>query len=248
MQRVIIEGIDDICVLKLHNGVINAIDLVLLDDFDKALQVIKEKFKALIITGGDKFFSIGFDLPKIVMFDRKELDIFIHKFNEVILNLYTINIPTAALLNGHAIAGGCILAIACDYIFSTESKKYIGLNEIKLGLPVPYLADMILRQIVNDKIANNLLYTGEFITAEEAKEYGIISETYKEEEIEQKVIERLKNIAKYSNEVFAEMKSNRTETVLLRYKKHYREKKDFFVNSWFKEETQNLLKEALKKF
>lgn len=248
MWRVTVENFNDIAVLKLCNGLTNAIDLQVLNDLEKALQIATKDFRGLVITGGEKFFSIGFDLPKIITFDREELKFFIHKFNKVMLKLYSLGMPTAAFIRGHAIAGGFIVAIACDYRFSTEGKKYLGLNEIKLGLPVPYLADMILRQIVIDRVANVMLYTGEFLTNEDAKIYSIISEIYKEEEAEQEVFRWVENLSKKPKEIFANMKQNRIETVLARYKKSRREKEEFFVNCWFREETQRLLKEALQKF
>ncbi|MFH2057592.1 MAG: enoyl-CoA hydratase-related protein [Pseudomonadota bacterium] len=70
---------------------------------------------------------------------------FFQRFNQLTLDLYTLPLPTACAISGHAIGGRNILALTGDYRFMAEGKKRIGLNEIQLGVPVPYLADLILR-------------------------------------------------------------------------------------------------------
>jgi enoyl-CoA hydratase/carnithine racemase len=72
------------------------------------------------------------------------------------LEMLTISKPLVAGIAGHAIAGGCILSLCCDYRFISEGRKLIGLNEIKLGVPVPYVADCILRKLIGHRLARDV--------------------------------------------------------------------------------------------
>ena len=76
---------------------------------------------------------------------------FFHKFNHVVLNILTLPLPTAAAVKAHAVAGGAIMMLTCDYGFAAAGRVLIGLNGIKLGVPIPYLPDLILRQIAGDE-------------------------------------------------------------------------------------------------
>lgn len=248
MKKIIFDNVNKVAVVRFNNGVTNPIDIEFINDLEEAVLSSEKEFNGLVLTGGDKFFSIGFNLPQLIGLDRKELTYFFHRFNELILKLFTLNIPTCAAIKGHAIAGGCIIAISCDYIFANEDKKLIGLNEVKLGLPVPYLADVILRQKINDTIANDLLFTGEFITTQDARKAGLISETYSIEQVENKAIEKIEKLTLMPKDAVTSIKNNRLDIVVERYMKYWKEKEETFINLWFKEETQQLLKEAANKF
>ena len=104
----------------------------------------------MLLCGGNKFFSIGLDLPALLKLDRPAMHHFLEDFNDLCLALFTAAFPTACALAGHAVAGGNILALTCNYRYAISGKK-IGLNELKLGVPVPYLADMILRHTIGNQ-------------------------------------------------------------------------------------------------
>ena len=95
---------------------------------------------------------------------------FWHRFEDMVLALYTNPLPTACAIAGHAPAAGTILAIACDFRFLATGKKLIGLNEITIGLPVPFLADLMLRQAVGDRAATEIEYSGDLLIPEKASD------------------------------------------------------------------------------
>ncbi len=248
MEKVIIESLGKIALVRLVNSENNAIDIETVADFDKAVDEVKRHFKAVVIAGGDRFFSIGFNLPLLINYDVEEIKKFFFSFNQLVLKLYTMPLPTCAALKGHAVAGGCILALPCDFIFGASGKKFIGLNEIKLGLPVPYLSDLILRQRVSDSVANELLYMGDFITHEQAKAVGLLSEVCLPEEVEKEAVNKVSKISEYGKDAFSAIKQARQELIVDRYLKHGKEMDQKFIDCWLREETLSLLKEAVKKF
>lgn len=248
MTTIITEVKKDIAVLTLNNGTTNTITPDLVKDFSAALDTIKNDVKGMVLCGGTKFFSIGFDLPLIIHFDRKEMSDFWYGVNDLFFKLYTLPLPTVCALSGHAVAGGNIIALTCDYRFSDSDTRKIGLNEIKLGVPAPYLADMMLRQIVGDRSAAWMLYTGDFITFSQAEKMGLIDTICSPETMMSEALEKVTLLSQYPMPAFSAIKSNRTEEIRHRYKKNGPTRNEVFLDCWFSKPTRRLLAAACEKF
>ena len=248
MSKVKIEAHDDVAILRLSNGVTNAISPELVDDLANALYQAKKEFKGLILAGGTKFLSIGFDLPALLQLDRPAMADFYFKFNQTVLDLYTLPLPTACAIAGHAIAGGTILALAADFRFASSGRKLMGLNEVKIGVPVPFLADLMLRQIVGDRQATELNYRGEFLEAEQAHKIGLLDVVCFAQELDQKAIEKIADLTALPRYGFPLIKANRVEEIQSRFKEKGSVKIGLFIDCWFNPAVQELLKEAAKRF
>ena len=248
MSKVKIEQRDNIAVLKLDDGVTSPVGSDLVNDLSAALGEITDKAGGMVLTGGDKFFSIGLNVPELVQLDRGGMADFWRRFIGVTLDLYTLPMVTVAAISGHAPAAGTIFGLACDYRFVAEGKKMIGLNEIKLGIPVPYLADLILRQLVGDRIATDLLYQGEFLMPAKALELRVIDELHPQESVVDKALEKVSAIAGYERQAFAAIKATRTEEIRQKYLQNAETVNVAFLDCWFSESTQKLLHAAAEKF
>ncbi len=246
-MKIILEENHGICNITLNNGTINSITTELLNDLITCIDNAEKTYDGIIITGNEKFFSMGFHLPELLQKDEKRLLDFYNLFNEFILKLYTLPIPTCSVLTGHAVAGGCIIALATDFRFAVPEKK-IGLNEINLGLPVPLLAQEILNTSVCGKYTKEILYFGEFITTNVAFNFGLIDEIFTFEDINSKVFEKVKLISQKNKKAFSIMKANLTKTIAEKYKQYKDLDSELFLKCWFTDDTQSLLKEASKKF
>jgi enoyl-CoA hydratase/carnithine racemase len=251
MTLVEFEAVDNVAILKLNRGITNAINMDLAVELSSAVEEVRRSnyLRALVLTSSnDKFFSIGFDVPELINTTRREFLEFYHAFNQLCLNLYTLPKPTIAAITGHAIAGGCILTLCCDYRYISQGRKLMGLNEIKLGLPIPYFADRTLRQIVGDRAATEILYTGEFYPPEKALEMNLVDEVLPPEQVLQRAIEKVGAIGKLPDKAFAVLKENRTREISNEFLRNFEEELIVFVDFWFSEETQERLKEAIKSF
>jgi enoyl-CoA hydratase/carnithine racemase len=248
MSKVKIESHADIAILRLSNGVTNAIGPELVDDLADALDQAKEEFRGLVLAGGTKFFSIGFDLPALLQLDRRAMTDFYIQFNQTALDLYTVSLPTACAIAGHAIAGGTILALTADFRLACSGRKLMGLNEVKIGVPVPFLADLMLRQIVGDRAATELNYRGEFLEPEQAKKIGLLDDVCPSEELDQKTVEKVADLTALPPYGFPLIKANRVEKVQSKFKEKGSVKIGLFLDCWFNPAVQELLREAAKKF
>lgn len=248
MSLVILESHGNLGIVRLNNGSTNAVNLDMIQDLSGALDRVKMDFKGMVLTGGEKFFSIGFDLPELLKLDRKKMGEFFYKFNQVVFELLTLPVPTCAAVTAHAIAGGAILMLACDFRIAASGRVLIGLNEVKLGVPAPYLPDLVLRQIAGDQVASDMLYTGAFLDSTEAGRRGVIHNVLPKSEVETKALERVSEIASLPMKAFSAAKANRVESICKRYNDNFRARNEQFLDCWFNDNTQELLREAATKF
>jgi len=243
-----IEKHEDVVLLRLDNKVSNAIDSTMIEDLSDAVNRIKGKFRGLVLAGGRKFFSIGFNLPELLKLDRSGMTEFFYSFNKVVLDIFTMPMPTACAITGHAIAGGTILATSCDYRFLASGRKLMGLNEIKIGVPVPYLSDLMLRQIVGDRAATEMVYLGKFIEPVEAERIGLVDEVLSSDKVEKLALKKIAQISAFPQKAFEAIKANRIEAIRLAYEKNCKIKNEIFLDCWFSPSTRELLTKAAEKF
>ena len=251
MALVDIENQDNVAIMRLKNGVTNPISLDLIKEISQNLKELKEDHSVcgVVLTGSnDKFFSIGFDLPNLYKQGEKEIRTFYRSYNRLCLDLYTYPKPTVAALTGNAIAGGCILAICCDYRVIASGKKLMGLNEIKLGVPVPYPGDIILKQIIGSRYAQMLIEMGEFFGPEQLIQMGMVNQVEKIKSVLDRAVEQAKLLGNYPDMAYRMIKKNRVESVKEQIMENLDEKEQYFLKCWFSDETRKLLKKATKKF
>ncbi|ADC66047.1 Enoyl-CoA hydratase/isomerase [Ferroglobus placidus DSM 10642] len=242
-----VEVVDGVAILKMNSGKKNPINPELVEDLKRAVESVKSEASGIVLTSKDeRFFSIGLDVPKLIDYDKQLFKEFIRSFNLLCLEIYTMPKPTVAAVNGHAIAGGCILALCCDYRFMVKEKALIGLNEIKLGLSVPYLPQRIL-QMIDERVARDVVYGGDFYSAEKALELGIIDGVFSKEELVEKSIEKVKSL-NHPAEAFSAVKKNRTLKVKEECLALLEKDVETFTSLWFSEEGQKRLKEAMRSF
>jgi enoyl-CoA hydratase/carnithine racemase len=251
MKMIRVEHHDEVAIVKLDRDVTNAIDLQLVEELSETLQGVTHDpgVHSLVLgSSNERFFSIGFDIPQLFGLAKQDFKFFYQTFNRVCMDLYTLPKPTIAAITGHAIAGGCILALCCDYRFIARGRKLMGLNEIRLGVPVPYLADCVLRHIVGVRYARDITDIGEFYQPEESLQMGIVDQVLPLEQVLPKSIEKARLLGGSPQEAFAMIKRNRVERVEAQVLTRLEEKERFFVDRWYSDEARERLREAMEKF
>jgi 3,2-trans-enoyl-CoA isomerase len=242
---------DTVAVLRLDRGVTNALDLACVRELAETLRraEVIPQVRAIVLTSVEqKFFSIGFDIPGLFDLSQKDFATFYRAFNEACMTLYTHPKPTVAAITGHAIAGGCILALCCDYRFIAGGRKLMGLNEIKLSVPVPYLADRVLHSLVGAHAAREILELGDFYQAEESLEMGLVDQVWPLEEVLPRSVERARLLGAFEPQAYRTIKRNRVEPVEAQVRAHWEERQQTFVECWYSDDARDRLREAREKF
>ncbi len=248
MKTIQLEPHDNVVVLRLNRGVTNAINLEMVAELTDVLARVTDQYRGLVLAGGPKFLSIGLDLPALLQLDQKGMAGFLDGFHRILLGLYTLPIPTAAAISGHATAGGTILALGCDFRYIAEGKNLMGLNEIQIGLPVPFLVDLLLRQVVGDRVATEMTYTGMFLLPEDAAAAGLVDGLFAAEEVEKKAIEKIAGITPGRPDAFARIKKSRVTAIEKTYRQYAESSQADFLGCWFQPEVQKLLHLAAEKY
>ena len=251
VQFVDIEYQDTVAVVKLKRGVTNAINLHLVNHLSTSLLRVKDDstVRGVVLgSANEKFFSIGFDIPELLELSRSDFKNFYKAFNQLCIDLFTHPKPTIAAITGHAIAGGCILTLCCDYRFIAEGRKLMGLNEIKLGLPVPYPGDCILRDLVGTRTAREIIGIGEFYQPYDLLHLGMVDQVLPLKQVLPKSIEKAKMLGALPYQASAKIKQNRVEMIEARIRAQLVEKEHFFIECWYSDRARERLKEAAKTF
>ena len=164
-------------VLKLAHGKVSAIDVELGEALAAELKdALDPAVKAVIVTGSGSSFSAGVDLFRLVKEGRDYAMRFLPVLDDFLRATLTFPKPIVAAVNGHAIAGGCILAAACDHRIMTEGTGRIGIPELAVGVPFPALPLQIMAARVPDGHLRDLVFTGRTVQIDEAKAMGLIDE------------------------------------------------------------------------
>lgn len=241
----------NIAIVQLSHKSTNAINLALVKELADTINDIKvdDKIKALVLTSAnEKFLSIGFDIPSLRPLSQDDFSLFYQAFNQLCIDLYTLPKPTIAAITGHAIAGGCILTLCCDERVIAEGRKLFGLNEVKLGVPVPYVADRILHALVGARLAREVMELGEFYPAEDALEIGLVDYLVPLDQVLEKALEQARLLSAAPGEAFALIKANRVEDVMIGILDRLEVKQMRFIECWYADAARKPLEEAGRKF
>ena len=164
-----------LAVLTMRNGKANAIGPAFLDRLSSQLDALAASGAgALVLTGEGRAFSAGLDLPAVAALDHPALERFIQRFSEVMLRVFTLPLPVVAAVNGHAIAGGCVLALQADVRIAAAGDARIGLNEVQLGLGLPAMVLETLRCQVPPSSLGPVALEGRLLAPEEALALGLV--------------------------------------------------------------------------
>lgn len=242
---------ESVALVELNRDTTNALSPELVGELAETIEKAESEpgVRALVLSSAnDKFFSIGWDLPRLYDLPEESFRRFYELFNRTCMALYTLPKPTVAGLRGHAVAGGCILALCCDYRIMAPGHKLMGLNEIKLGVPVPYAADCILQSIVGPRTARDVVESGDFYEAEASLAKGLLDEVVPQDEVTARAVERARVLGAMPPEAYAGIKANRVEAVEARVAAALEKKQREFIAMWYTEEPRKRLREAMKKF
>ena len=164
-----------VTVLRMAHGKANAIDLELLVALSQHLHRLREA-PAVVLTGTGTIFSAGVDLFRVVDGGRAYLDRFLPVLRKTFNELMAFPRPLVAAVNGHAIAGGCILVETADHRVMTSGTGRIGLTELLVGVPFPVDAIEIVRLATGGGSLSRIVNLAETVPAERAIELGLIDE------------------------------------------------------------------------
>lgn len=194
-------------ILKLAHGKVSAIDIelgeALLRELDDAAAA---PIRAVIVTGSGSSFSAGVDLFRVVHDGPDYGRRFLPVLDAFLRSALTLPKPMVAAVNGHAIAGGCILAAACDHRIMVEGSGRIGIPELAVGVPFPALPLQIMAARLSDAVLRDLVFTARTVQVDEAKALGLVDDKCPNGMLMDRAMEAAERLAAIPASTFALMK------------------------------------------
>jgi enoyl-CoA hydratase len=133
--------------------------------------------RPLLLRGAGGAFSAGLNLKEVAALDRRGMEGFLGLLDELVDALWGYPGPTVACVNGHAIAGGCILVLCCDLrIAADDARLRIGLNEVPLGLEFPPKLLALVRRRVPPRSVERVVLEGALHDPRTALQHGLVDE------------------------------------------------------------------------
>src|SRR5580692_5814171 len=186
-------------ILRLAHGKVNALDTDLLHAIAATMGSLSSG-QAVVLTGAGRAFSAGVDLKRIAHGGVEYVRVFRPALSQAVKAVFDHPGPVVAAVNGHAIAGGCVLAAACDLRLMSGGR--IGLSELSVGVPFPTVVMEIMRHAVGPA-AGNLVLTARLLHPAQAQSIGLIHDVEAPEALLDSAVARAQAMAKIPAEVFA---------------------------------------------
>lgn len=168
---------------------------------------------AVVLTGREGFFSAGADLKVAPTLDADGQRGMVEGINRIFAGWYGFPRPVVAAVNGHAIAGGLILALCADYRVSSREGRF-GLTELKAGLPYPSVAMAIVRAELNGPAARRLVLGADLVDAEVVRDGGGFDELVEPDQVLHRATEVARSLAALPAEAYAKVKAQLRGPVL----------------------------------
>ncbi len=239
---------DSVTILRMERGKVNAIDtelfIELIDAFD---EVEQSPAKAVVFTGAGRAFSAGVDLFRVLEGGRTYLETFLRSLTDAAGRIFMFPKPVVAAINGHAIAGACILACACDYRIMAEGSGKIGVPELRVGVPYPALALEILRFAVARSRLQELMYTGNTYSPEGALERGLIDEIVRPDRLLDRACELAEQFGAIPHRAFQLAKQQLRRPTWERFNQYAQDIDPEVLDLWSSPDTQAAIRQYLER-
>lgn len=198
----------DITVLKLVHGKANTLDL----EFCEAIAATFKKIeassaRAVVMTGQGRIFSAGVDLVRLTAGGADYVRKFLPALHKLYDTVFHHPKPVIAAVNGHAIAGGCVLQCCADKRIAAKDVGRIGVTELLVGVPFPAMAFEVMRFSTSPQYFPDIILSGATFPTDEARTRGLVDEVVEPDVLMERAISVAQTLANLPPATFAMTKS-----------------------------------------
>ena len=230
----------DIGIISLDRPPVNAINHDLTLHLTEALNSLKDNdsINGVILKGRQGCFSAGLDITELFPKDRSYIESFWKDFSSLLLNIFSYPKPLYSSIGGHCPAGGTVMVIMSDYRIMSDGKFVIGLNEVDVGLTVPYGIGMVFQYVVGKRNAEDLLLKAKLISPDEALRVGLIDELCDAKNLLDTTLERISEASSlYSPQQIKTKQILREQTQSI-VEQNFNKDAELILDSWFSDDGQ----------
>ena len=198
---------DGVVCLRMCHGKASALDLEFLRALRVAFDEERERSTApVVLTGTGRIFSAGVDLLRVTSAGDDYIRAFIPALDEALLAIFDFPRPVVAAVNGHAIAGGAVIASTCDRRVFAASGATIGVPELLVGVPFPAIPLEMVRRVLPQPHFETAVLLGECVAGERALALGWVDELRDADEVLPRALETARELARIPAQSYASTK------------------------------------------
>ncbi|MBI3071221.1 MAG: enoyl-CoA hydratase/isomerase family protein [Deltaproteobacteria bacterium] len=224
----------DVAIVRLEAGRANAMGTAFLTKLGDLVDAFESgDAKAGVVIGYEKFFSAGLDLTEVVGYDRDTMRRFMGAFEAVMSRVFACPKPLVAAINGHALAGGCVLAVQADVRVMTDAPVKIGLNETQLGIGMPAAVVESARTALPPASLQALIAEGRLFSPHEALAAGLVDEVAPAASLESRALERAALLASIAGPGYTQVKAAIRAPARERMRANAESELERWLDTWF---------------
>ena len=193
--------------------------------------------RGIVLSAGGKIFCPGLDLQELLPLARPAMERFMRRFSAAVLSLYCFPKPVVAAVHGHALAGGCILALCADWRVLRRGAQ-VGLNEVKVGVPLPFGVALLVREAVRRDLRTAVALLGRNVADAEALAAGLADELADDGAVDAAARERLDEFVAKDATAFSVTKRYLRSPVVERYRANDALLLPEWLDGWFSPTTR----------
>jgi enoyl-CoA hydratase len=233
---------EQVATIVMDEGKANSIDPGFVRNMRESLrQVHDSEAHAAVLVGVGNAFSAGLRLPVVSALERPDLKAFMRDFTEMLVDILAGPTPLVAAINGHAIAGGCILAMACDHRVMVHGDYRIGLNEIDLGIRFPIAALEVAMAVLPRTSWTEMLLRGRMANPEVAVGLGLVHQLADRKLLLQAATAVARDFASKPPQAMALLRRDVNARLVERIRTRIDASIEEFADAWYSEETRLLV-------
>ncbi|MGK6350679.1 enoyl-CoA hydratase/isomerase family protein [Parapedobacter sp. DT-150] len=228
----------------LDRGKSNAMNRQMLEELGQSLTGAQDDpaIEGLILHGKEGFFSAGLDLVALYESDEGEVRQFWYAFMDLVRVFVAFDKPAVAAISGHGPAGGCVLALCCDYRVMAEGDYVIGLNEIPVGIIVPDSIFQLYGFWLGQAAAYRYLLEGKLFSPQEAHQIGLVDEVVSGKSIRTAAERQLGNYTQYERNSWRQSKRNMRQSMIAAFEVSQEQTIEAILKQWWSPATRAVLK------
>ena len=239
---------DRMALIGLNRGRSNAINAELLEELKIILKSIEhdDAISGIILHGNEGFFSAGLDLIELYDYSEVESRVFWEAFLSFVQTFVAFKKPSIAAIGGHSPAGGCILALCCDYRIMAEGEFIIGLNEVPVGIIVPDAVFHLYSFWLGQAKAYQYLLEGKLLNPNQALAVGLIDELVPPAALRSRAEKKMRQYIQFEANTWQQSKVNMRRELLAKMSEDSTQMLDILLEQWWSPSTRSILKTIIE--
>jgi len=248
MNELKLEVREQVAHLTMQRGKANALNTEMVRALKEALVMVQNdsRIGGLILHGQEKFFSAGIDLIELYAYNETQVREFWNLFMEMLTTFVAFSKPAIAAINGHSPAGGCVLALCCDYRIMAAGNGIIGLNEVPVGIIVPYRIFELYSFWLGRAKAYRFLLEGTLFNPDQALQEGLVDQVVPSNQLYTQVDRQMKKYLNLNGSTWQQSKYDMRRNLIATFQENVNEVIERVLAQWWEPSTREILKTIIQ--